>query len=294
VAAAAALMLSPVGSLAAAPIAVVATFSVLADLVRAVGGEAVTVTALVGPNSDAHAFDPTPTDVRKVAAAGLVVANGLGLEHWLDRVLQASGAHGPVVLAAREAQPLSDPDHPGVVDPHVWQSVANAERMVEAIRAGLSAVAPGQAAGFAARAAAVTRDLQALDAEIRAAWAAIPPPDRRIFTSHDAFGYYAAAYGVTLIAPVGVSTEAEPSAGDVARIIRQIRAAKAKAVFVENVTNPKLMQQIARESGARVGGQVYSDALSAADGPAASYIAMMRHNTRLFTTAVTAGPPPSR
>jgi zinc/manganese transport system substrate-binding protein len=268
------------------PLPVVATFSILGDVVAQLGGDRVAVETLVGPDGDAHVFEPSTQAVRRVSRAALVVANGRGLEPWLPRLVKAAGYRGPQVTAAAGV----GGDRSSGSDPHVWQSVANVRLWVEAILTGLIQAAPADADRFQAHAAAYRAELDRLEAEIRAAWAAVPADQRLIFTSHDAFGHYAAAYGVTLVAPVGVSTEAEPTAADVARMIRQIRASRARAVFVESITNPRLMEQIARESGAVVGGKVFSDALSPPGGPAASYPALMRHNTRLFIAALTARP----
>lgn len=279
----------------AEPLKVVASFSILGDLVRQIGGDAVTVTTLVGPDGDAHVYEPTPADARAVAAADLVVVNGLGFEGWMGRLTKASGYKGPVVVASRGIKPIKGDhdhghadghDHGHGEDPHAWQSVGNARIYADNIAAGLANTAPAAADGVRARHAAYTAELDALDREIKAALAPVPKADRRIVTSHDAFGYFARAYGVTFLAPVGVSTEAEPSAGDVAKLIRQMKKDKVKAVFVESIAAPRMLEQIARETGARIGGRVYSDALSGPDGPAATYTAMMRHNIRQFAEAL--------
>ncbi len=282
-----------------APLPVVATFSILGDLVRAVGGEHVSLTVLVPVGGDAHSYAPTPADAKAVAAAKLVVANGLGFEGWIKRLVQASGSTAPFIEAARAVKGRTEPkeahghnhghkhghDHGGL-DPHAWQSVGNARLYVEAIRAALAAADPGRAAAYQANAAKTLAELDALETEIRAAVARIPADRRRIITSHDAFGYFAEAYGVQFIAPRGVSTESEASARDVARIISQVKRDKITAVFLENVSDQRLMQQIARETGARIGGTLYSDSLSAADGPAPTYIRMMRHNIRTIAEAL--------
>ena len=276
---------------AAERLPVVATFSILGDLVRAVGGDRVAVTTLVGPDSDAHVFSPSPADARRLADAKLVVANGLGLEGWIPRLVRSSGTTAALVETARDvvARRLDEPGagHGGAArDPHAWQDVANAKRYVHSIRDALAAASPADRAVFEANAATYLTALDALDTEIRGAWAGIPRERRRIITTHDAFGYYGAAYGVEFLAAQGVSTETEASAQDVARIIRQIRREKVPAVFLETIADPRLAERIASETGARIGPRVYSDALSGPDGPAPTYLAMMRYNLRAFTAAL--------
>jgi zinc/manganese transport system substrate-binding protein len=268
----------------------VATTSIIADFVRNVGGDRVTVATLVGPDGDAHVYSPTPGDAKTLASAAVVFANGLGLEGWMTRLVKASGTRAPLVVVSNGVAPRKMPDEgrPGrqAVDPHAWQSVADAKIYVANIRDGLSAVDPAGKAAYGANAAAYLGKLDELEKEITAAIADIPPGRRKIITTHDAFGYFGDAYGMSFIAPEGVATEAEPSAKDVAAIIAQIRRQKIPAVFLENITDPRLMQTIARETGARIGGTLYSDALSAPGGPAATYIEMMRHNLRALTTAL--------
>ena len=266
--------------------AVVASMSIIADFVRQVGGDRIGVEALVGAGGDAHVFQPSPADARRVGQAQALFVNGLGLEGWLQRLSQASGGKARIVTVSDGVKPIREGADHAALDPHAWQDVANAKIYVANIRAALAAIDPQGAAVFAARAAAYTAELDQLDADIRGGVATIPAGRRRIITSHDAFGYFAKAYGMSFIAPQGVSTDAEASSRDVARIIRQIRAEKIPAVFLENVTDPRLMRQIARESGARVGESVFSDSLSAPDGPAATYVAMMRHNLGAFTQAL--------
>lgn len=292
---------------------VVASFSILGDLTRQVGGDRVAVTTLVGPGGDAHVFEPTPADAKALAAARLVLVNGLGFEGWMDRLVKASGTRAPVVVVSTGVTPLAAPDDDddhdhahgkkghdhdkkgkkpehahdhGGIDPHAWQSIANAKVYVGNIRDALSAADPAGREAFAANAAAYIQKLDALDAEVRAAMAAIPEKRRAIITSHDAFGYFANAYGLKIIAPQGVSTESEASAKDVARIIRQIKAAKIPALFMENISDPRLLDRIAKETGARIGGELYSDALSDDKGPASTYIDMMRSNVRTLSSAL--------
>jgi len=268
----------------------VATFSILGDLVRNVGGDRVEITTLVGPNGDAHVYSPTPGDARKLAAADVVFVNGLGLEGWMTRLVTASGTKAPMVLVTKGITPrhMQDEDKRGrpAIDPHAWQSIADAKIYVANIRDGLVAIDPAGKATYDANAAAYLARLDELEQEVKAAIDSIPADRRKIITTHGAFGYFGAAYGMAFIAPEGVSTEAEPSAKDVARIITQIKKQKIPAVFLENISDPRLMDQIARETRAIIGGTLYSDALSEPGGPAATYIEMMRHNVREFAKAL--------
>jgi zinc/manganese transport system substrate-binding protein len=276
---------------------VVASFSILADFVKQVGGERVGVTALVGPDGDAHVYSPTPADAKAMAAAKLVFINGLHLEGWLPRLVKSSGTKAAVVTATRGIEPIGEArgghghghSH-GHDDPHAWQSIANAKVYVANIRDALKAADPAGKAVYDANATAYLARLDATEGEVKAAIARIPAERRKAITTHDAFGYFVKAYGIEFLAPQGVSTEAEASARDVARIIRQIKAQKVPAVFLENIANPRLIEQIARESGARIGGELYSDALSDASGPAGTYIDMMKHNISEIEKALAAGP----
>lgn len=278
----------------------VATFSILGDLVRQVGGERVEVASLVGPDADAHGYSPAPGDGRLLARADIVFVNGLGFEGWLDRLIRASGARAPVIVAARGVETIAARhDHAGEhghahaddaeADPHAWQSIANAKVYVANIRDGLAKADPAHAEDFSRNAAAYLAKLDALDGEVRAAIAAIPPEHRRVITTHDAFGYFGAAYGLRFIAPQGVANDSEASPRSVARIIRQIRQEQVPAVFLETIADPRLMEQIARESGARIGGRLYSDALSSPSGPAPTYLDMIRSNLREFSAALGRG-----
>lgn len=274
---------------------VVASFSILADFVREVGGERVALITLVGPDGDAHVYSPSPADAKAMAAASLVVVNGLKFEGWLTRLLKSSGTKAKLATATEGITPLKmqDDGHGhghGGEDPHAWQSVSNAKVYVANILKALSAADPAGKAIYEANAAAYLAKLDALETEIKAAVARIPADRRKAITSHDAFAYFAKAYGIAFVAPQGVSTEAEASARDVGRIIRQVKAQKVPAVFLENISNPRLAEQIARESGARIGGRLYSDALSGSDGPAGTYIAMMKHNISQIEKALAAGP----
>ncbi|MDQ0504098.1 metal ABC transporter substrate-binding protein [Xanthobacter agilis] len=294
----------------AAKLPVVASFSILGDFVKQVGGDRIALTTIVGPNGDSHVYQPTPADAKKLAAAKVVFVNGLGFEGWMDRLIKASGTKAAVVVATNgitprtrtATEPQEDEDEHGKghdkghkdahahdhgpIDPHAWQSISNAKVYVDNIRDGLIAADPAGKDTYTANAAAYTAKLDALEGEAKAAMAAIPPAQRRIITSHDAFGYFGDAYGVTLIAPEGVSTESEASAKDVARIIRQIKAQKIPAVFLENVTDPRLVERIAKESGAKIGGELYTDALSDDKGPATTYILMIQSNLRTLSSAL--------
>jgi len=271
---------------AAEPLAVVASFSLLADMVAQVGGDAVVVHALVGADADAHAFTPAPADAQRLAQAGLIVVNGLGFEGWIDRLVRASGSKAPVVVAS---QGITVRRIGKVADPHAWQSLAAAQRYVENIRAALVAARPAQAGAINARAADYTARLAALDASVRSRLAAIPPGERKLVTSHDAFGYMADAWGLDMRAAQGWTTAGEASAADVARLIRQLKAQKVRALFVENISDPRLIERIAREAGATVGGTLYSDALSPPGTRADTYLKLMAHNADTLLAALTAG-----
>ncbi len=286
-------LLAPPEACAQEKLKAVVTFSILGDLVREVGGDAVAVKSLVGPDADAHGYNPTPSDARALAQADIVVVNGLGFEGWIERLIKASGTKAKVVVASSGVRPIEhdhthghDHGEHSHDDPHAWQSVANAKRYVEAIREGLSQVDPARAALYAENAKRYGAELDALDADLRAAIAAIPQERRRVITTHASFGYFTSEYGLAFLAPQGLSTSAEAGPADVARIVRQIRQDRIPAVFLESTADPRLMQQIARESGARIGGRIFSDALSRPDGPAPTYLQMMRANLKAFREAL--------
>ncbi len=268
----------------------VATFSILGDFVKNVGGDRVEVTTLVGPNGDVHVYLPTPADARKLSIAKLVFINGLGLEGWMTQLITASGTKAPIIVATKGVTPRDmENEHDGrrmVPDPHAWQSIANARIYVANIRDGLTKVDPAGASTYGTNAKSYLDELDALEKEVRAAIGKIPIDRRKIITSHNAFGYFGDAYGMEFIAPEGLSTDSEPSASGVAKLITQIRTQKILAVFLENVTDPRLMQQIAEESGAKIGGKLYSDALSGPNGPTRTYIELMRNNVREFDKAL--------
>jgi zinc/manganese transport system substrate-binding protein len=276
--------------LVAAPVAaqdkvkVVASFSILGDLVKNVGGDGVEVATLVGPGGDAHVYSPSPADARTLAAARLIVLNGLGFEGFIDRLVQASGTKAVIAVASAGVTPRRSEG--GAIDPHAWQAVGNAEIYVKNIRDALIKVDPAGRETYEANAAAYLARLDRLDRDVRAAISSIPPARRKVITTHDAFGYFGAAYGIAFIAPLGVSTETEASARDIARIIRQVRQDDVPALFVENVSDPRLLRRISAETAARIGGTLYSDQLSGPDGPASTYIDMIRHNVSEIVAAL--------
>ncbi len=266
----------------------VATFSILADLVKNVGGDYVEVVSLVGPDGDAHVYSPSPADAKKIADAKVVFTNGLGFEGWIPRLIKASGTKAVVVVTTKGIKPRNLQEHGHAeTDPHAWQSVANAKIYVANIRDALIEADPSGKSFYETNAAAYLSKLDALDQEVKEAVARIPADRRKIISTHDAFGYFEAAYGIDFIAPLGVSTEAEVSAKDVAKIITQIKKQKTIAVFLENVSDPRLMKRIADETGARIGGTLYSDALTGEKGDAPTYIDMMRHNIKALSVALT-------
>ena len=268
---------------AADKIKVATSFSVLGDMVRQVGGDRVEVTSFVGPNGDAHVYEPTPGDAKTLLDANILVVNGLGLEGWMSRLQKSSGFKGQVVTATKgiKSRQMEEEEHGKtrkITDPHAWQSLANGRIYVQNIRDGLVAADPAGKDAYEANATKFLADIDAVEKTVKDSIAKLPPARRKIITTHDAFGYFGATYGMEFIAPEGVSTESEASARDVAKIIRQIKAEKIPAVFLENVTDHRLLDQIAKETGARIGGTLYSDALSDANGPAATYLDMFRHN----------------
>ncbi|EIG59411.1 MULTISPECIES: metal ABC transporter solute-binding protein, Zn/Mn family [Bradyrhizobium] len=268
---------------AAEQLKVVASFSILADFVRNVGGDRINLTTLVGADSDVHVYTPAPSDAKRIADAKLVIVNGLGLEGWLPRLVQSSGSKAQVITASAGIAPLK---LGSAADPHGWQSVPNAKIYVTDIANALAAADPDDAELFRAQAKAYLEKLETLDREVRDAVAKIPQERRKVISTHDAFGYFAAEYGVQFIAPLGVSTETEPSARDIATIIGQIKAQKIPAVFLENISDDRLIRRIAAETGSKVGGTLISDGLTGEKGPAPTYIDMVRHNIKALTSAL--------
>lgn len=284
---------------------VVASFSIIGDFAKQVGGERIELTTLVGPDGDAHVYEPKPADAAAMAGAQVVLVNGLHFEGFLERLIETSGSQATVVELSKGIETIAMKEehgdeeagqeehaeegghhHDGDIDPHAFQSVANAQIYVKNIAEAFCAADAAGCDAYRANAATYDQELAALDAELKAAVASIPAEKWVVITSHDAFGYFEHAYGLTFLAPEGISTEAEASAADVAALIRQVREDKAAAIFVENITNPRLVEQIATETGIKVGGTLYSDALSQPDGPAGSYIDLMRHNMTTIKGAI--------
>jgi zinc/manganese transport system substrate-binding protein len=265
----------------------VASFSILGDMVARVGGDRVAVTTIVGPNADTHVYEPKPSDAAAVAGADIFFVNGLGFEGWMDRFVQSTGYTGQLVVASDGvATHEMDEDGETVTDPHAWQSLSNGVLYVQNIAKGLCAADAAGCATYTANADAYAAELTTLDATVREQLEAVPPEQRKVITTHDAFGYFAEAYGVTFLAPEGISTDAEPSAADVAKLITQIKSEGVRALFVENMSDPRLVQQIADETGVTLGGELYADALSLPDGPAPTYLDMFRHNVGLLIPAM--------
>ncbi len=296
------------------PIPVVATFSILGDMVERIGGDRVAVTTLVGANGDAHVYRPVPADARAVNQAEILVFNGLAFEGWLDRLVEASDFDGVRVVATDGIEPIrlveedddhgdkdehdddhgdkdehDDDDHGhghGAFDPHAWQDLGNGMVYIDNIARALAEADPDNASTYRENRAAYAAEIQALDAEIRETVAGLPEDRRTVVTPHDAFGYFSEAYGLRFVAPLGISTESDPSAAGVAALIRQIRDEGIAAVFVENLTDERLVRQIADETGASIGGTLYSDALSGPDEPASTYLDMARHNIAMLAEAL--------
>lgn len=288
-------------------IPVVASFSILGDMAAHVGGDRIALRVIAGPDADAHGFQPRPSDAAALRGARLVIRNGLGFDGWIDRMLRAASHRGAVVTASEGITPRmrEGHDHHGhghdhgagrrqhhsvgprrVPDPHAWQDLRHGQAYVRRIAAALAAADPDGAATYRSNAEAYLARLASLDAWVRAQVATVPEARRRVVTSHDAFGYFGDAYGITFLSPQGVSTEAEPTAAEVARLIRQIKAENITAVFLENMANPATLRRLAAEAGVSIGGRLYADALSAPDGPAPTYEAMFRHNVGLLVPAM--------
>lgn len=285
----------------AEPPQVVATFSIIGDMAARVGGDRIALEVLVGPDADAHVYEPRPRDAMAVARADLVLTNGLGLEGFVDRLIAASGTQAAVVALTDGASVLQDPAgghyhyvgdqaiwHAGAHDPHAWQSVPNARAYVATIADALCGVDAGGCETYRANAAGYARELDALDAEIRGAVEALPQDRRTVVVAHNASRYFQAEYGIAFLSPQGVSTESEASAADVAGLIRAMRDTGARAILAENISDTRLLDRIAAETGLSLSGTLYSDALSGPEGPAPDYLSMMRHNARTIAAALAA------
>ena len=340
-------VLAPASAASDEPIRVVATFSILGDMVSRIGGERVAVTTLVGPDGDTHVYRPTPAAARAVSEADVLVVNGLGFEGWLDRLIETANFDGVQVVATAGIDPITfdghdheegeaaedhgdeheehanghedhddehedhanghedhddeheehagghedhDDEHDhhahGAFDPHAWQSLRHAVTYVDNVTLALATVSPESASTFYRSRALYVAEIEALDAEIRGLLAELPDGARTIVTSHDAFQYFGRDYGLAFVAPQGLSTESEASAKDVVRLIELIRQQGIRAVFVENIADPRLLKRIADETGATIGGTLYPGALSGPDGPAPTYLDMMRHNARTLAQAL--------
>ena len=272
---------------AAEKLKAVATFSILGDMVHRVGGDLVEVTTIVGPNSDTHVYEPKPADAKSLAAAQIFFANGLGFEGWMDRLVEATGFKGETVIASEGVKSRTMiEDGVAETDPHAWQNLSNGVLYVKNIADGLCKADAADCATFRKNAEAYSAEIKSLDAEVKTRIAAVPEAKRKVITTHDAFGYFGVAYGVTFMAPEGYSTESEASAADVAKLIQQIRADKVSALFIENMSDPRLIDQIARETGVKAGGALFADALSEKGEGGETYLDMFRHNISLLAPAM--------
>lgn len=281
------------GALLASPLAMaktvdaVASFTVLADIVKQVGGEHVNVKSLVGPDGDPHTFEPTPQDSQALAQADMVFVSGLGLEGWMDRLVRASGYKGEPVVASRGVSTRSmEEEGKTITDPHAWNSMQNGVIYATNVMNALIQADPQDAEAIRRSGARYIEQLQGLDRWASATFAAIPVAKRKVLTSHDAFGYFGQRYGVTFLAPVGFSTEAEASASEVGGLIKQLQAEHIRRYFIENQTDPRLVKQIASATGAQPGGELYPEALSQPSGPAPTYTAAFRHNVDILSRSM--------
>ncbi len=262
-------------SVASAKIKVVSTFSILGDMVQNIGGDNIELTTLVGANGDGHVYEPTPADAKSVAAADIVFVNGLGFEGWIDRLVKASGYKGKVIIATEGIKELK---FEGELDPHAWQDLSNGRIYIKNIKNALTDVDPKNSNLYKKNFIAYDKILESMDKSTKDKFADIPKKKRKVITSHDAFLYFGRAYGIDFRSPVGVTTESEPSAGELAELITEMRKDNIKALFAENITDPRLIKQLAKEVNAQIGGTLYSDALSDNSEPANTYINMFKYN----------------
>jgi zinc/manganese transport system substrate-binding protein len=270
------LFLSPSYAADPPPIKIVASFSILGDMIRQIGGKLVDLKVLAGPGRDPHHFEAAPENAKDLAQAEIIAVNGLDFEGWIGRLISASGTNADLLVASAGITPrMIDKE---IVDPHAWQDLKNGEVYARNIAGALIGARPEKAEEIKQRARAYIAKIKKLDQKIRTVFAALPEENRKIITGHDAFGYFGRAYGLQFIAPVGISTQEEPSADHIAALIEQIKREQIKILFVENLTSPRLIQQIAQDTGARVGRELYTGALSDKDGPAPTYLEMMRYN----------------
>lgn len=283
---------------------VVATFSIIGDMAQTIAGEDANVITLVGPDSDTHEYEANPADARTLAGADIILTNGLGFEGWIERLVDSAASKANLVQLSKGITPLPGEEeedhangqrhethhHDDIYDPHAWQDVANARQYVANITEALIAADPAHAAGYSARSKAYSDQLAALDTWIKAEIAKIPATKRKVITTHDAFGYFEKAYGVSFYSQLGVSAQGQPSAADMARLIDTIRAEKITALFMENMSDARLIRQLELDAGAHIGGTLYSDALSKPQGAAPDYISMMKHNVGMLTRGMRANP----
>ena len=268
-------------SIASAKIKVVSTFSILGDMVQNIGGNNIELTTLVGANGDGHVYEPTPADAKSVAAADVVFVNGLGFEGWIDRLVKASGYKGKVIIATKG---IKDLKFEGELDPHAWQDLSNGRIYIKNIKNALIDLDPKNSDLYKKNFIAYDKILESMDKSTKEKFADIPKKNRKVITSHDAFLYFGRAYGIDFRSPVGVTTESEPSAGELAALITEMREDGIKALFAENITDPRLIKQLAREVNAQIGGTLYSDALSDNSEPANTYINMFKYNVNELAT----------
>lgn len=268
-----------------AKIDVVASFSILGDMVEQVAGDRANITTIVGPDADAHLYTPNAGDAVAVTEADLIITNGMGFETWSATLIETSGTKATIAVATAGIEPLLVD---GEVDPHAWNSLTNGIIYVNNIEAALSAASPADAPMFKKNADAYRAQLMALHNRALSDIARLPADKRVVVTAHDAFGYLASAYGLSFLAPQGIDTEAEPSAKELAELITFLNERGAGALFVENIANSDLIAQISRETGIKIGGRIYSDALSVKGSPATSYLAMFTHNLELLTKTLAA------
>jgi len=266
---------------------VVTSFSILGDITRQVGGDHVKVTSLVGPDGDPHTFEPSAKDSALLNNADVVVVNGLGLEGWLGRLVKASGFKGQLVVASDGVQTHTlEEDGATVTDPHAWNSAANGALYAQNILKALVKADPADEAALNASGQRYIAQLKEMDSWAKARFSAIPQAKRKVLTSHDAFGYFARAYGVEFMAPQGLSSESEANASQVAALIKQIKADGVKVWFMENQLDPRLVKQIANATGAQPGGELYPEALSAKGGVADTYQKAFRHNVETIANSM--------
>lgn len=270
-------------------VSVVATTTQLGDFARVVGGESVSVTTLLGADSDPHDYEPTPSDVAAVADADLVVSNGLGLDDWIAGVVDAAGDEPLTVEAGRSARTAPGGEE-SAPDPHVWLDPDNTIAMVRAVRDGLQAADPEGAAGYAGRAETYAAQVRALDARLKDRIAGVPAAARKIVTTHDELGYFARRYGIRVVGAVVPSLDsgAEPSARDLARLVDLIRREGVKVVFTEATRDGSLEREVAREAGARVVADLYVDALGPPGSGAETWLGMMEANMETIAGALSA------